>query len=191
MTLPKSETETGLPDAAGAQVEGRAPQQGRDAMIHDPALLSGPELFALANAIPAGHAAAGDVPQPAVAGTLASESEQGVNNAALALALLRALDNPVFLMDPDGRVTYMNPGAATHLSQGGKTSVRGWRDLWPEASAEVLGDLMQQAREGESNDVCLPGLTADGAVTLWQISFAPLEDSQGRVAKILCIMRES
>ncbi|MFB9222209.1 PAS domain-containing protein [Paracoccus cavernae] len=185
MSLTRSTAQSGLPataaaDGPGAQsiASGYANGAAARSPAPDPSTLSGTDLRVMSMV----GAIAGATGLPA--------AEVGENDAALALALLRALRDPVFLMDPDGRVTYMNPAAANHLARGARGRTRSWCDLWPEASEAVLRDLMAQAREGESNDVSLPGLGDDGEVTLWRISFVPLEDSRGEVAKILCILRE-
>lgn len=195
MSLTRATSDATAAEGAPADLHSQSPaRNAADPSIRDAALLAAVGLGAMTDVVPAGM---GDAPCPTAVATAAAArvpaggASDGTSEATLALALLRALPEPVFLMDPDGRVTFMNPGGVAHLSLGGRGPMRNWSDLWPEASEAVLRDLMQQAREGESNEVRLPGLAMDGRVTLWRISFVPLEDSQGMVTKILCILRET
>ncbi|AGT08056.1 PAS domain-containing protein [Paracoccus aminophilus] len=129
------------------------------------------------------------------------------SNAALALALLRALPDSVYLMDPDGRVTFMNRAAAACLEAGlahppagaqngaqngaGAPHGRFWWELWPEAPVDQLKAQLAQSLEGdfcEFEAIC-PG--AGGWAQLCAVTLAPIEDMTGQITKLLCIARVS
>ena len=125
-------------------------------------------------------------PEPSVAG----------HNAALALALLRALPDSVYLMDPDGRVTFMNRAAAACLNavpaSGEKSISRGrsWWELWPAAAESELRNLLALAREGESSELALLCPGRGGQTVSCHVTLAPIEDLNGEITKLLCIARE-
>ncbi len=127
--------------------------------------------------------------EPAVAG----------DNAALALALLRALPDSACLVSADGRVTFVNRAGAERLkAQGQPASIptRGrllW-EIWPDADEAALRQALGQVFQGDAVELTLdcPGLDRglEGATVPCNVSLVPIEDLRGGIQKALCIARE-
>lgn len=135
---------------------------------------------------------------------LTDQADHGGSNAALALALLRVLPDSVYLMNPDGRVTFVNRVAAANLKAGGRGFAAGspdtaagrdrphgqfWWELWPDALEADLRSMLAAALEGESGEfeALCPG--PDGAAQGCLVTLAPIEDISGDIAKVVCIAR--
>ena len=109
-------------------------------------------------------------------------------DASLALALMRSVVQPVILMDPDGRVTQMNPVAqALLLLPEGSAPPQGrfWWQMWAHADGLSLRRALADAAGGETVAITLDCRRAIAS----HATLVPVEDSQGRVAKVLCVLR--
>ncbi|WP_185968496.1 PAS domain-containing protein [Paracoccus sp. M683] len=139
------------------------------------------------------------VPEPMAAGPAHRMSRAGDDDhgrlvgASLALALLREIADAAYLMDRDGRVTFINAAGLRHLGRRAPADRLVGRylwDLWPDAAAEALRQAVSEAAEGET--VSLPAIACPRdqapAVTC-VVSLCPVEDSAGRLAKILVLAR--
>lgn len=125
--------------------------------------------------------------------TLAEDDGGRMVGASLALALLRAIREAAYVMERDGRVTYINSAG---LRQLGLTRQPGRRDgcylwdLWPDASADHLRQALAEAAEGdevEMQSVLCP--QEEGATAPCHVRLSPVEDSMGQVSKILIMAR--
>lgn len=108
-------------------------------------------------------------------------------DASLALALMRSVVQPVILMDPDGRVTQMNPVAQALLLPEGSAPPQGrfWWQMWAHADGLSLRRALADAAGGETVAITLDCRRAIAS----HATLVPIEDSQGRVAKVLCVLR--
>lgn len=109
--------------------------------------------------------------------------------AALALAVMRATQDAVYVMDPDGRITFVNRAGLGHLDDAQAAVRTGyWWKLWPAAVEDDLRTAVGQAAEGE--EVRLTTLCPDGAGTeRCHVTLCPVEDDQGRVGKLVALVR--
>lgn len=110
--------------------------------------------------------------------------------ASLALALLRAMPEAAYVMDCDGRVTFINGAGLKHLDRRQAPQRSYLWDLWPEAEAEDLRMAIGEAAQGET--VELAGIScpwAGGPAQDCTVSVSPVEDANGQVSKILAIVR--
>ncbi|MRX50079.1 PAS domain-containing protein [Paracoccus sp. S-4012] len=108
-------------------------------------------------------------------------------DAALALALLKAMPGRVCLLDPDGRVTFVNGAGLRSFEPSEAVQGRFWWDLWPAADREVLRTALVEAAAGET--VTIEAGPSDRG---WQqMVVAPVEDARGTLVKILVIAREA
>ncbi|HRO14932.1 MAG TPA: PAS domain-containing protein [Paracoccus sp. (in: a-proteobacteria)] len=112
-------------------------------------------------------------------------------DTALALALLRHLTDSIYLMDPDGRITLVNRAAADELNLDDPHRAQGrhWSQLWPCIDGARLKDALAEAAEGETVRLTLfcPGVR--GADKHREVTLCPIEGTDGRTVKILCIAR--
>ncbi|WP_299847151.1 PAS domain-containing protein [uncultured Paracoccus sp.] len=110
--------------------------------------------------------------------------------ASLALALLRTIREAAYVMDCDGRVTFINAAGLTRLGNlNHPQRVYGsflW-DLWLDAPAEDLRRAVGEAAEGEAT--LLEAVDCPGSGTC-SVAVSPVEDATGRVMKILVLVRE-
>ena len=112
-------------------------------------------------------------------------------DTALALALLRAMPDPVYLVDPDGRLTQVNPAGLAQLDLENHADAHGrflW-ELWPETSAVSLKAALSDAAEGETVDLIAPVHLEDGSAAELAICVQPLENGANLVSKLLVIAR--
>ena len=107
------------------------------------------------------------------------------------MALLRTIREAAYVMDCDGRVTFVNAPGLLHL--GGRSQpqrVYGsflW-DLWPEALAVDLRGAIADAAEGETTH--LEAVQCPGSVRC-SVAVSPVEDATGRVMKVLVLARDA
>ena len=110
--------------------------------------------------------------------------------ASLALALLRTIREAAYVMDCDGRVTFINSAGLRHLgSRSQPQRVYGsylW-DLWPEALAADLRAAIADAAEGETTH--LDAVQCPGSASC-SVAVSPVEDATGRVMKVLVLARD-
>ena len=121
-----------------------------------------------------------------------SEDDGGrLVGASLALALLRTIREAAYVMDCDGRVTFVNAPGLLHLGDRGQPQrVYGsflW-DLWPEALAVDLRGAIADAAEGETTH--LEAVQCPGSVRC-SVAVSPVEDATGRVMKVLVLARDA
>ena len=114
-------------------------------------------------------------------------AQHGDRDASLALALMRSVVQPVILMDPDGRVTQLNPVAQALLLPEGAAPPQGrfWWQMWPHADGLALRRALADAAGGDTVAITLDCRRAIAS----HATLVPVEDSQGRVAKVLCVLR--
>lgn len=110
---------------------------------------------------------------------------------AFTLAFLRACPDCVKLLNPEGRVTFVNRIGRDELALGeaGRTTGREWWSLWPEAERPAIRRAFDRARAGEL--VRMPADFAAGAgePRRWDVTVAPVVNAEGETETILVIMR--
>ena len=112
-------------------------------------------------------------------------------DTALALALLREIAAGAYLMDPDGRVTQVNPAGLEQLGVDHLGDAHGrylW-DLWPDAVKASLIDALDDASQGEATVLDVRCPAQGGGQADCRVRMLPIEDGEGSVNKILAIAR--
>ena len=109
------------------------------------------------------------------------------DDTRLALALIRHMVQPAVLMDPDGRVTLVNPAGQRLVTAQPARIVHGrfWWELWPHADRAELRAALADAAAGETVTVTLDCRRALASAAL----LVPVEGAGGRVARVLCLVR--
>ena len=129
------------------------------------------------------------IPVDLAAGLALSSTPGADRGTRLALALMRHMVQPVILMDPDGRVTQLNPAAQSLLTPGepGRFGPGGrfWWQLWPHADGLALREALAEAAGGETVRVTLDCRRAVASTAV----LVPIEDAGGGVAKVMCLLR--
>ena len=125
---------------------------------------------------------------------VSADREEGAGTgASIALALLRILADSVFLMDPDGRVTYINRAGLEDMPA--RSAARGqfWWELWSGTGAERLQAALNAALDGEEVDLILdlPRFTdgVERGFRTCKVTVVPVEDIGGQVTKVLGVVR--
>ncbi|MCQ0970399.1 PAS domain-containing protein [Paracoccus sp. TK19116] len=112
-------------------------------------------------------------------------------DTSLALALLREISASAYLMEPDGRITQVNPSGLVQLGVASHGDLQGrylW-DLWPDASREALDTALDDVRDGEEAELSLRCPAQGGGRADCRVRLLPIEDGEGSVSKILAIAR--
>lgn len=105
----------------------------------------------------------------------------------IALALLRHVVQPVILMDPDGRITQLNPAAQAMLATHDWPHSQGcyWSQLWPHADPDELRDALSEAVAGETVVITLDCRRSVASTAV----LCPVGSGDRRIAKIVCVLR--
>ena len=105
----------------------------------------------------------------------------------LALSLLRHMVQPAVLMDPDGRVTLVNAAGLELIAPSDASPPQGrfWWEMWPHADGDDLRAALTRAASGETASITLDCRRAVAS----SATLVPLEGEDGRVAKLLCLLR--
>lgn len=110
--------------------------------------------------------------------------------ASLALALLRAMPEAAYVMDCDGRVTFINGAGLRHLDRRQAPHRSHLWDLWPDALAADLQAAIAEVVEGETVELTDVACPWDGAAARrCTVAISPVVDANGDVTKVLAIVR--
>ena len=108
------------------------------------------------------------------------------------LAFMRSLRDCVELVNPAGRLTFMNENGRALMGIEGFDRVRGtvWVDLWPEESRPLADDALRRALAGEAVRMTAARRAAGGALRVWDVTVSPVVNAAGEVETILSLSRE-
>ena len=142
-----------------------------------------------------GEAGAGAVEPLPIAPTQNREAldVMGARAPSFTLAFMRSLPDCVELVNPAGRLTFMNENGRMAMEIDGFDRLRGtdWVDLWPEESRPLARNALDRALEGEAVRMTAVRPTAKGAVKVWDVKVSPVSNATGDVETILSVSRET
>ena len=111
---------------------------------------------------------------------------------AVLTALLDNSRDCIKLLDPEGRVLYINRAGLLVRQMAGAEDVLGryWWDIWPaEAEADVR-EANTSAAAGKNWDFRGFCPTAQGAPKWWDVRVSPVTDASGHVIRILVVSKD-
>jgi PAS domain S-box-containing protein len=96
------------------------------------------------------------------------------------------------IMDLDGRLRQLNPGASEALELDDPTVLHGmqWQSFWPEESRHMVAQSVTSALTGERTQFSGFCPTAKGAPRWWDVVVYPIRDARGDVCEIMAISRD-
>ena len=105
---------------------------------------------------------------------------------AFSLAFLRKCKDGAVILNPDGRVGFMNDAAqaALGLESIGDAVLMHWSELWPAEVGEKMSEAITRTLRGEA--VRLAGLPA--ANGLFDMLTSPVINADGRVESIFAVL---
>jgi two-component sensor histidine kinase len=108
------------------------------------------------------------------------------------LSVLNASQDCIKLVQPDGRLSFMNVNGicALQIDDFDLVADRPWPDLWPESSRPVLQDALRRAAKGERLSFEAECPTAKGTLKWWNVSVLPVLAADGTVLRILATSRD-
>lgn len=96
------------------------------------------------------------------------------------------------IIDLDGRLVLMNPGAIEALELGHLEQLYGkeWVSLWPDESKDLVVTAMARGKAGQRADFTAFGPTVQGSARWWHVVLSPIHDAQGKVERIMAVSRD-
>ena len=116
----------------------------------------------------------------------------GVHSRDMLATVLDQSEDCVKIIDPAGRVDFMNRNGRCSMEIDDFCTVSGqqWETLWPEEAAVDVRAAVAAALDGQSSrfDAFCP--TAKGTPKWWDVRVSPVRDVAGKVLAILSVSRD-
>ena len=106
--------------------------------------------------------------------------------------ILQASTDMVVLLDPDGRVEFVNGAGveAMELNDAGLVLGKHWSRLWRDESASVVAAALDRTARGETARFRAFCKTSKGTPKWWDVVMAPMLDDQRNLKGLLTISRD-
>jgi PAS domain S-box-containing protein len=97
------------------------------------------------------------------------------------------------IIDLDGRLLQMNPGATDALELDDREALYGqeWTSLWPADAKDAVNMAMATARAGKRTQFSAYSPTFKGSDGWWDVVVSPILDEDGRVDRLMAVSRET
>ena len=107
-------------------------------------------------------------------------------------ALLHSSRDCIKVLDPSGRIRFMNPAGLSARQLNADTDVIGrhWWDLWPAQAHAMVQDATAKGAAGEATDFRGFGPTARGRPKWWDVRVVPIRDASGEVSGVLVVSKD-
>ena len=116
----------------------------------------------------------------------------GVHSRDMLATVLDQSEDCVKILDPAGRVDFMNRNGRCSMEIDDFCAVAGqpWETLWPEQAAIAVRAAVAAALDGKSSrfDAFCP--TVKGTPKWWDVQVSPVRDDRGEVLAILSVSRD-
>ncbi len=111
---------------------------------------------------------------------------------AVLTALLDNSRDCIKLLDPEGRVLYVNHAGLLVRQMAGAEDVLGryWWELWPAEAEAAVREAHANAAAGKIWDFRGFCPTAQGAPKWWDVRVSPVTDASGKVIRILVVSKD-
>lgn len=116
----------------------------------------------------------------------------GLPVSALVLGLFDQSDDCIKLIDPEGRLQFMNCNGKQAMEIDDFAAVAGcsWDSLWPADSQNLVREAVAQATNGQLMRFEAFCPTAKGTPRWWEVTVSPIPADDGSVAAILSSSRD-
>ncbi|WP_195908372.1 PAS domain-containing protein [Novosphingobium sp. Gsoil 351] len=116
----------------------------------------------------------------------------GEHTRDMLATVLDQSEDCVKILDPDGRVEFMNRNGRCSMEIDDFATVSGkpWHTLWPEDAANQVRDALAAALVGRSSRFEAFCPTAKGTPKWWDIQVSPVRGNAGDVLAILAVSRD-
>ena len=116
----------------------------------------------------------------------------GVHSRDMLATVLDQSEDCVKILDPTGRVDFMNRNGRCSLEIDDFCTVAGqaWETLWPEEAAADVRAAVADARIGKSSRFEAYCPTAKGKPKWWDVQVSPVRNEAGAVLAILSVSRD-
>jgi PAS domain S-box-containing protein len=96
------------------------------------------------------------------------------------------------LVDLDGRLAQVNPGAVEVLELQSVDDIRGklWISLWPHDAQQTVEDAIAGATRGERIQFAAFCPTAKGSPRWWDVIVSPIRDTNGVTQQLMAVSRD-
>lgn len=112
--------------------------------------------------------------------------------SSVVLSLFDQSDDCIKLIEPDGRLYFMNCKGRQAMEIDDFSAIEGsaWDELWPDESRGLVRSAMEAARSGALNRFEAFCPTVKGTPKWWEVTVSPILDSRGEVSAILSSSRD-
>lgn len=116
----------------------------------------------------------------------------GLPVSAVVLGLFDQSDDCIKLIDPQGRLRFMNCNGKQAMEIDDFTTVEGrpWESLWPDDSRDAVNEAVTHANGGKLSRFEAFCPTAKGTPRWWEVTVSPILAEDGSVAAILSSSRD-
>ena len=107
-------------------------------------------------------------------------------------ALFHSSRDCIKVLDPSGRIRFMNPAglSARQLNADADVIGRHWWDLWPAEAHAMVQEAASKSAAGEATDFRGFGPTARGRPKWWDVRVVPIRDASGEVSGVLVVSKD-
>jgi PAS domain S-box-containing protein len=107
-------------------------------------------------------------------------------------SVLESTSDCIAVVNPDGRLTYMNPLGLTlmEIEDFELYRNRPWESLWPDEEVEKVRKAVTEAAAGYASRFEAYGPTAHGTPKWWEGVVTPLAGGQGEMRRLVAICRD-
>lgn len=111
---------------------------------------------------------------------------------ALRRSILEASADCILLLDPQGRLLFMNEAGRRDLGIADLSILYGkpWPDMWPVAGRADASKAVSQAASGYVARFTSRCPSAQGAVRWWDVVVSPSPGADGKAESLICIARD-
>lgn len=119
-------------------------------------------------------------------------SEFGAHSRNMLATVLDQSEDCVKILDPAGRVDFMNRNGlcAMEITDFSTVVGKSWESLWPNEAAADIRDAVGAARDGRSSRFEAFCPTTKGVAKWWDVRVSPMRDEQAKVFAILSVSRD-
>ena len=116
----------------------------------------------------------------------------GLHSRNMLATVLDQSEDCVKILDPQGRVDFMNRNGRCSMEIDDFCSIAGqaWETLWPDEAAKDICESVRDARAGQSSRFEAFCPTAKGTPKWWDVQVSPVRDEDGKVLAILSVSRD-
>ena len=116
----------------------------------------------------------------------------GSSGDAFLLSVIRQSPDCIKIIEPGGRLAFMNFNGQCAMQIDDFETVRGvaWDALWPDASRRLIVEAVEKGFAGEASRFEAACPTARGEPRWWEVAVSPIQGADGTVERLVSISRD-